>query len=126
VSSILTIRPILNNNYNYINNMNMQVRCYDCGQLVSQGEAIKQKSRGGYGGGASRGKDWNVGGGAWSGEGRDYWLCIPCDKIRVANRRFWKWVVLIIGLILIFASAILKMIGRGIIRLDTGTPPRRS
>ena len=29
----------------------MEVRCYDCGKLVSQGEAIKQKEgRGNFGG----------------------------------------------------------------------------
>jgi len=34
----------------------MQVKCYDCGQLVSQGEAVQQKESGGNVGGGGYGK----------------------------------------------------------------------
>jgi hypothetical protein len=44
----------------------MQVKCYDCGKLVSAGEAVKQKEgAGNLGGGGYRGKSgWGAGAGS--------------------------------------------------------------
>ena len=89
--------------------MSIQVRCYDCGRLVPQGEAVKQsESVGNLGGGGYRHKSgWGAGGGSWKSKGKSYWLCIRCDRKRVENRRFWYWVmigvvvaVVVIGLII--------------------------
>ncbi|MCE8163008.1 MAG: hypothetical protein I3273_00370 [Candidatus Moeniiplasma glomeromycotorum] len=93
----------------------MQVKCYDCGKLVSAGEAVKQKEGGGnLGGGGYRGKSgWGAGAGSWKSEGRSYWLCIECDRRRVEKKRFWQWVtigifvgiLLLLGLIYLIAVA---------------------
>ncbi|MCE8159200.1 MAG: hypothetical protein I3270_02175 [Candidatus Moeniiplasma glomeromycotorum] len=73
----------------------MQVKCYDCGRLVSSGEAVKQNERDGRAGGGGYGKHgWGVGTGSWKSAGKSYWLCIECDRRRAENRRFWQWVII--------------------------------
>ena len=76
--------------------MSIQVKCYDCGRLVSQGEAVKQREGGGNlgGGGYGHKSGWGIGGGGWKSEGKSYWLCIVCDRKRVENRRFWQLVMI--------------------------------
>ena len=78
----------------------MQVKCYDCGQMVSQGEAIKQKEGSGNlgGGGYGHKSGWGGGVGHWQSAGKSYWLCINCDRKREANRRFWTLIILAICL----------------------------
>lgn len=73
----------------------MQVKCYDCGRLVSHGEAVQQKEGGGNVGGGGYGRGgWGAGGGSWK---------IACDRKRVENRRFWQWVMVavILGIVLV-------------------------
>ena len=83
----------------------MQVRCYDCGQMIPQGEAIKQNEGTGNvgGGGYGHKSGWGAGAGSWSSEGKSYWLCISCDRKRVENRRFWQLIgiAIIVGVSLI-------------------------
>ncbi|KLL02104.1 MAG: hypothetical protein MRERC_4c052 [Mycoplasmataceae bacterium RC_NB112A] len=82
----------------------MQVKCYDCGRLVSYGEAVRQSERdGNVGGGGYGRRGWGVGGGSWKNASKSYWLCIDCDRKRVANRHFWKMVIIaiVVGVLLI-------------------------
>ena len=90
----------------------MEVRCYDCGRLVSQGEAIKQKEGSGNvgGGGYSHKSGWGAGAGSWQSTGKSYWLCLPCDRRRVENQRFWQLVTLGIVVALIVVVLVVYLI----------------
>jgi hypothetical protein len=92
----------------------MQVKCYDCGRLVSSGEAVKQNERDGrVGGGGYSKHGWGAGAGSWNSAGKSYWLCIDCDRKRVEKRRFWQWVIIGIALGVCLVSLIIYLIVRG-------------